>query len=113
MKEALVFMLVSFRGHWKYSVGYILDNTVNTEDLHCLLSRLLDLCAMDEIKVKCITCDGNMFNFGTIKLFCCKLGKNIYEIFIHALTSCILHLIHLNAQICLECTGVACRLCRL
>ena len=79
-KEALVFMLVSFRGHWKYTVGYILDDTVNAEDLHCLLSRLLDLCARNAIKVKCITCDGTSVNFGAMKLFGCKLGKNIYEI---------------------------------
>ena len=41
--EATVFMLVSFRGHWKYPIGYVLDNKLNAQDLRCLLSRALPL----------------------------------------------------------------------
>ena len=51
-KEALVFMVVSFRGHWKYPVGYVLDDKVNADDLNCLLSRILTLCAENNIKVR-------------------------------------------------------------
>ena len=35
-KEALVFMLVSFQGHWKHPVGYVLVDKVNAYDLNDL-----------------------------------------------------------------------------
>ena len=43
-KEALVFMLVSYRGQWKYPVGHVLINKINAATLHHLLSQALDLC---------------------------------------------------------------------
>ena len=43
--EASVSMLVSFRGHWKYLIRYVLDDKLNANDLKCLLSRALTLCA--------------------------------------------------------------------
>ena len=79
-KEALVFMLVSFKGQWKYPVGYILDDKIDGKNLHCLLSRLLDLCLLHNLKVRCITLDGTSVNFNAMKLFGCKQGKQLNEI---------------------------------
>jgi hypothetical protein len=42
-KEALVFMLVSLRGHWKYPVGYALIDGINATTLKALLSRAFRL----------------------------------------------------------------------
>ena len=79
-KEALVFMLVSFRGHWKYPVGYVLDDKINAKDLNCLLSRIIDLCAMNDIKIRCVTSDGTSVNFNAMKLFGCEFGKTLDKI---------------------------------
>ena len=79
-KEALVFMVVSFRGHWEYPVGYVLDDKVNADDLNCLLSRILTFCAENNIKVRRITMDGTVVNFNAMKLFRCKLGRSLEEI---------------------------------
>ena len=35
-KEELVFVLVSLKGQWKYHVGYVLLDRINTKNLHCL-----------------------------------------------------------------------------
>ena len=78
--EATVFMLVSFRGHWKYPIGYVLDNHLNAEDLKCLLFRCLDLCAENDIIVKCITMDGTTVNLNAMKLFGCKFGDSVETI---------------------------------
>ena len=84
--EATVFMLVSFRGHWKYPIGYVLDNKLNAQDLRCLLSRALYLCSENSIKIRCITMDGTSTNLGAMKLFGCGFGNTLDEIdgsFVH------------------------------
>ena len=50
--EALVLMLVSFQGQWKYAVGYTFIDKIDGNDLHCFLSRALGLCIASNIKVK-------------------------------------------------------------
>ena len=90
--EATVFMPVSFRGHWKYPIGYVLDDHLTAKDLKCLLSRCLDLCAENGIKVKCITMDGTSVNLNAMKLFGCKFGDSLGKIdgtFFHNSFDCI------------------------
>ena len=70
-------MLVSFQGHFKYPVRYVWIDKVNADDLNCLLSRILDLCAGNNINVQCITMGGTAVNFISIKLFGGKLGHSL------------------------------------
>ena len=39
-KDALVFMLVSLRGNWKYLVGYVLIDGIDATTLHALLQGI-------------------------------------------------------------------------
>ena len=41
--------MVSFRRNCKYPAEYVLADKVKTDDLNCLLSRMLDLCAEHNI----------------------------------------------------------------
>ena len=70
-------MLFSFRGHCKYPVRYVWIEKVNADDLNCLLSRILDLCARNNVNVQCITMDGTAVSFISIKLFGCKLRHSL------------------------------------
>ena len=72
--------MVSFGGHWKYPVGYVLVDKVNADDLKCLLYRILDLCAENILNVCCITMDGTAVNCSSMKLPGCKLGDSLEEI---------------------------------
>ena len=73
-------MLVSFRGHCKYPVRYVLIDKVKALDLNCLLSRIYDVCAGNNINVRCITMDGAAVNFISMKLFIGKLGHSLEKI---------------------------------
>ena len=73
-KEALVFMLVSYRGQWKYPVK------INAAMLHRLLSQALDLCKSNNLDVRTITCDGTATTFNAMMLSGCKIGKSLNEI---------------------------------
>ena len=79
-KKPLDFMLVSFQVHWKYPVRYVLNEKVNTDDLNCFLSWILDLCAGNNINVRCITKDGTLVNLISIKLFGGKLQYSLGKI---------------------------------
>ena len=79
-KRPLDFMLVSFPVHWKYPVRYVLNEKVNPDDLNCLLSWFLDLCAWNNITVRCITKDGTLVNLISIKLFGGKLKHSLGKI---------------------------------
>ena len=70
-------MLISFRGHCKYPVRHVWIDKVNADDLNCLLSRILDLCAGNNINVQCITMDGTAVSFVSIKLFGGKLRHSL------------------------------------
>ena len=48
--------------------------------MNCLLSRILDLCAGNNINVQCITMDGTAVNFISIELFGGKLGHHLKKI---------------------------------
>ena len=76
-KDALVFMLTSLRGNWKYPVGYVLIDGIDANTLHALLSRALDLCAQYEIDVQALTMDGTSTNFSAMKKFGCKVAGKL------------------------------------
>ena len=48
--------------------------------MNCLLSRILDLCAENKVKVRCITMDGTAVNCSSMKLLGWKLGHSLEEI---------------------------------
>ena len=73
--EALVFMLVGLKGHWKYPVGYVFCDKVNSEDLKCLISRILTETKSRGINVHSITMDGTTVNINAMKLLGCKIGN--------------------------------------
>ena len=79
-KEALVLMLVSHRGHWKYPVGYVLIDQIKADVLHSLLSRTLDLCILHDLLVRSVTMEGTSTNLRAMQLFGCKLGKSLQHI---------------------------------
>ena len=79
-KETLVFILLSFWGHWKYPVRYVLVDKVSADDLNYLLSRIINLCARNNINVRCITVDGTAVNSISMKLFGVKLGHSLEKI---------------------------------
>ena len=78
--EALVFMLVSMLGSWKYPIGYVLIDKINSDNLHCLVSRALDLCISHDLNVRTVTCDGTSTNFQAMRQFGCTFEKNEEEI---------------------------------
>ena len=79
-KEALVIMLVSHRGQWKYPVGYVLIDEIKADALNSLIARILDLCVSHDLIVRTVTLDGTATNLSAMKLFGCKLGKSIDDI---------------------------------
>ena len=58
-KEALVLMLVSHRGQWKYPVGYVLIDQIKADVLNSLISRTLDLCISHNLMVRTVTMVGS------------------------------------------------------
>lgn len=72
--QALVFMLVSLRGKWKWPIGYFYVNSI-TATMQCeLIKCALELCDQYHIKVWSITCDGAAVNYATM----IKLGCELY-----------------------------------
>ena len=76
-KEALGFTLVSLRKSWKYPIGYVLINKVNTGTLNSLLSEAFRLGLEHDIKIRNVTMDGTSTHFSTMRMFGYKLGKSL------------------------------------
>jgi hypothetical protein len=76
-KNALVFMLVSLRGNWKYPVGYAFIDGIDAPTLHALLCRAMDLCFSHELDVTVVTMDGTSTNFSAMKKFGCTLTGSL------------------------------------
>ena len=73
--EALVFMLVGLRGHWKCPIGYVLCEKISTTNLVCLLTKAINLCIQHGIDVHSVTCDGAFSNFSAMKSLGCSFDK--------------------------------------
>lgn len=78
--EALIFMLVGLRGHWKTPIGYVLSNKVKASDLTCFIKNILDVALTYELCIKSITFDGTSTNLNSVVPFGCKFGKVIDDI---------------------------------
>ena len=78
--EALVYMLVGLRGHWKIPVGYVLCNSINATNLSCLTSKALHLASSHGLRVHSVTCDGAPANLDSMRSFGCVFGKNLNDI---------------------------------
>ena len=74
--DALVFLLVGMRQHWKYPTGYALSNKIKANHLFCLISKCLDLSVEQNILVRVVTMDGTSTNFSAMKMFGCVIGEN-------------------------------------
>ena len=72
--EALVFMLVGLRGHWKYPVGYVLCDKISAYNLHRLISCCLSTAAVHDINILSVTMDGAAANLEAMRCFGCKFG---------------------------------------
>ena len=78
--EAIVFMLVWLRNHWKYPIGYVLCNSIDAVNLHCLLSKPLGLSGQHNLDVHSIILDDASSNIAAIRLFKYKFGKDLSSI---------------------------------
>ena len=74
--EALVFLLVGTRSHWKCPIGYFLGNKTNAEIQSKLVSKALELAAEAGLKIWSVTADGTAVNLATFELLGCKFVTN-------------------------------------
>ena len=74
--EALVFLLVGTRSHWKCPIGYFLGNKTNAEIQSKLVSKALELAAEAGLKIWSVTADGTAVNLATFELLRCKFVAN-------------------------------------
>ena len=74
--EALVFLLVGTRSHWKCPIGYFLGNETNAEIQSKLVSKALELAAEAGLKIWSMTADGTAVNLATFELLGCKFVAN-------------------------------------
>lgn len=72
--EAIVFMLVGLRAYWKYPIGYILCEKMNSDILSSLLSKALTLSAEYGLNVVSVTCDGAPTNLDAMRKLGCNIG---------------------------------------
>lgn len=72
--EALVFMLVGLKGHWKAPVAYYFSKGLQAETQTELMKHCLEELHKVGFKVRCLTMDGHATNTGMCKLLGCNLG---------------------------------------
>ncbi len=72
--EALVFLLVGARTHWKCPIGYFLGNKISARIQAQLLTTALVMAAESGLRVWSITADGTSVNLSTFSLLGCKFG---------------------------------------
>ena len=78
--EAVVFMLVGLRGHWKCPIGYVLCCGINASNLSSLISKALQLSSSHGLDVYSVTCDGTATNFDSMRNFGCEFGSKLSDI---------------------------------
>ena len=84
--EALVFLLVGTRSHWKCLIGYFLVNKITAEDQEALVLKSLEKAAKTGLKVWSVTADGTSVNLSTFEILGCKFDgtyDNIKTSFTH------------------------------
>ena len=78
--EAVVFMLVGLKGHWKCPVGYVLCSGINASNLSSLIAKALQLSSSHGLEVYSVTCDGTATNFDSMRSFGCEFGSKLSDI---------------------------------
>lgn len=73
-REALVFLLVSLKGAWKWPIAYFLVNKTSSTMLCQLIKNALILCCKYNLRVHSLTFDGDTCNCSAIN----KLGAEIF-----------------------------------
>ena len=74
--EALVFLLVGLRRHWKCPLAYFLTDKSSSDVQARLVSIALAKAAEAGFSVRCVTCDGASANLSTSE----KLGRRLDKI---------------------------------
>jgi hypothetical protein len=77
--EALVFLLVGARSHWKCPIGYFLVDKISAKDQAMLVSKSLEMAAKAGLKVWSVTADGTAVNLRTFEILGCKLSGTYDE----------------------------------
>lgn len=78
--EALVFMLVSLNGKWKWPIGYFLQAKSTASIQAGLVRTAITLAHEVGIRVWSVTCDGTASNQSTMVQLGCKLSSTYSEI---------------------------------
>ena len=75
--KAMVFMLVGLPGHWKCLVGYVLENGLNSTNLHALTKNDLDMAYKYGLTVHC---NGTTSNLECMLKIGCRIGSTLEEL---------------------------------
>ena len=78
--EALVFLLVGLKVHWKTPIGYIFCDKIKAYNLTCFISKILDISYSFDIHIHSITFDGAQSNFKSVVSFGASFGKEVDDI---------------------------------
>jgi len=78
--EALVFMLVSLNGKWKWPIGYFFQSKSTATIQAGLVKTAITMAHAVGIKVWGVTCDGTASNLSTMTHLGCKLTGTYNEI---------------------------------
>ncbi len=84
--EALVFLLVGTRSHWKCPIGYFLVDKISAKDQAKLVSKSLELAAKAGLKVWSVTAGGTAVNLRTFEILGCNFNGSYDE-----MTTSIIH----------------------
>ena len=74
VSEALVFLLVGLRSHWKQPIGYFLTDKANATVQAELINMALVKASSAGLKVWCVTSDGTTANITTFRKLGCRFG---------------------------------------
>jgi hypothetical protein len=74
--EALVFLLVGLRSHWKQPIGYFLTDKASAVTQSSLINTALTKASAAGLKVWCVTSDGTSTNISTYKILGCTFGDS-------------------------------------
>ena len=77
--EALVFLLVGTRAHWKCPIGYFLIDKITAKDQANLVLKALELAAKADLKVWSVTADGSAVNLKTFETLGCDFSGTYTE----------------------------------
>ena len=72
--EALVFLLVGMRSHWKCPIGYFLCDKMTADVQAKLVTMALELAADKGLRVWSVTSDGTSVNISMFRNLGCKFG---------------------------------------